>query len=57
MDTMNYSKVEMTDGTSYILSNAKMSRSGIKSNHVEKTGVNGVQYIINICNKRAYKAI
>ena len=54
---MNYSKVKMTDGISYILSNAKMSRNGMKKNHVEKTGVNGVQYIVNTCNGRAYKAI
>lgn len=55
MDTMNYSKVTMTDGQSHVISSHKMPLSGMKKNHVLKTGVNGIQYIINSSNKRAYK--
>ena len=55
MDTMNYSKVAMTDGQSHILSSSKMLLSGMKKNHVLKAGVNGIQYIVNTCNQRAYK--
>ena len=52
---MNYSKVTMTDGQVHTISSSKMPLSGMKKNHVVKESVNGIQYIVNVNNGRAYR--
>ena len=55
MNTMNYSKVTMTDSQIYTVSSHKMPLSGMKKNHIVKESVNGIQYIVNVNNGRAYR--
>ena len=53
----NISKVEMTDKTSYVIGRGKYPKLNMKENHVVKQSIHGFEYIVNLCNKRAYKAI
>ena len=57
MKSRNYSKVEMTDGSTHVVSHAKMSKNNLKSNHIVKQSMHGFEYVVNICNNRAYRTI
>ena len=57
MDTLIYQKITMTDGVTHIIGSGKISRIGLKSNYVFKTGLNGIDYAINVDNQRAYKIL
>lgn len=58
METMSYSTVKMTDGSTHILSSHKITKSGMKANHVIKIGLaTGNEYIVNTCNNRAYNIV
>jgi len=55
-NTINRPTLQMTNGKNYIVSHATRSIQGLKSNHVIMTGVNGIKYVVNVCNGFAYKA-
>jgi len=54
--TYNRSKIEMTNGESFTLSNVHFSKQGMKKNHAVMMGKNGIEYVVNMCNKFAYPA-
>jgi len=57
MTNLTYSrqKIEMVNGKKYSLSNAKMSKGGMKKNHAIMASVTGKEYIVNIDNGFAYE--
>jgi hypothetical protein len=55
MTNTKYTKIEMTNGQSFNMSHSTRSNENLKSNHVIMTGINGIKYVVNICNNFAYK--
>ena len=55
MQTFNRTKIEMANGVSYFLSNAKMPKDGMKKNHaIMVAKENNQEYIVNLANRFAY---
>jgi hypothetical protein len=55
MTNTKYTKIEMTNGQSFNMSHSTRSNENLKSNHRIMIGINGIKYVVNICNNFAYK--
>jgi hypothetical protein len=56
-NTINRSTVEMTNGSIYSIGFGVYPKNGMKKNHVLLISKKGIEYVVNLNNKLAYKSI
>ncbi len=56
-NTINRSTVEMTNGSIYSIGFGMFPKKGMKKNHVLLISKKGIEYVVNLNNKLAYKSI
>ena len=57
MKTINRKKVEMTNGQTVNIGFGYFPKVGMKKNHVLIKSKYGIEYVVNLNNQLAYKAI
>ena len=57
MKSINRNIVEMTNGQNVNIGFGCFPKVGMKNNHVLMTSNHGIEYVVNLNNQLAYKAI